>query len=202
MLTKFRKEIVAHYQKQLRKDKNILPKGLTEEIKQLNDGPEYKKLTQALSEWMVLIELCKDLLVRIETYELDIFIAGVIDGQLEKGWLITRSPLKQKAESGFSRLTSFLSSFAHHVEAICETTGVTEHYEHIVQTAAVGFITTNPTVCVGGLISLWFAKAAAGKYSAQTAKKELQKFTDLFCRVTTNLNNRYEAANLAIAEFY
>jgi hypothetical protein len=85
---------------------------------------------------------------------------------------------------------------------ICELAGITEHYEHIVHSAAVGFVFTNPTLCLSGVIGLWLGKFAAHKYSEKLAREELSKFTDLFCKVTSNFNNRYEAANKAITEFY
>jgi len=44
-------------------------------------------MTKALAEWMVLIELCKDLLARVETYEITFFIdALVYNKQIESGW--------------------------------------------------------------------------------------------------------------------
>ena len=62
---------------------------MNDEIKQLKDCSEFKKLTRALAEWMVLIELCKDLIARIETYELSVFIDAILlNQQIEKGWVL------------------------------------------------------------------------------------------------------------------
>ena len=56
---------------------------MTEDLKDLKDSQEYARLIWALSEWMVLIELCKDLLNRIELYRLSIQITGILDGKIE-----------------------------------------------------------------------------------------------------------------------
>ena len=94
-------------------------------------------------------------------------------------------------KSTFGGFTSFLVSFGHHVISICELVGITTHYEHVVETAAVGMLHSNPTVCIAGIIGLWFGKFAVHKYSDNAAKKELELFTDHFCKVTINLNHRY-----------
>ena len=51
---------------------------ITEELIELKTAPEFKRLVKALAEWMVLIELCKDFITRIETYELSIFIDSIL----------------------------------------------------------------------------------------------------------------------------
>jgi hypothetical protein len=93
-------------------------------------------------------------------------------------------------------------SFGHHVISICELVGITSHYEHIVSTAAVGALHSNPTVCIASVIGLWFGKFAVHSYSDKSAKEELYIFTDHFCKVTINLNYRYKAANDAIIDYF
>jgi hypothetical protein len=63
---------VVHYENQIKADSRILPKTLTDDLKDLKNSPEYQKLIWALAEWMVLIEMCKDLLVRIDSYNLSL----------------------------------------------------------------------------------------------------------------------------------
>lgn len=74
-------------------DSHLLPKAVSGDLKDLKDSPECKRLIRALSEWMVLIELCKDLLSRLETYDMSIVMANTLDGQLENGWAVDREPL-------------------------------------------------------------------------------------------------------------
>ena len=74
-------------------DSHLLPKAVSSDLKDLKDSPECKRLIRALSEWMVLIELCKDLLSRLETYEMSILMTNTLDGQLENGWAVDRAPL-------------------------------------------------------------------------------------------------------------
>jgi hypothetical protein len=72
LLTQFRQSLVGHYETQLMKDTQMLPNGLSDDLKDLKDSPECSTLIRVLSEWMVLIELSKDLLMRMEKYELSI----------------------------------------------------------------------------------------------------------------------------------
>ena len=150
-----------------------MPRAVSDELKDLKDSSECKRLVRTLAEWMVLIELCKDLLSRVETYDISILMAEMLDGHLEKGWAVDREPLKKHAKSTFSSLTEFLMSFGHHVISICELVGITSHYEHIVSTAAVGALHSNPTVCIASVIGLWFGKFAVHSYSDKSAKEEL-----------------------------
>jgi hypothetical protein len=120
--------LVAHYESQIKIDARILPKALTDDLKDLKDSPEYTKLIWALSEWMVLIELCKDLLNRIDSYKLSVQITGVLDGKIEKGWEIQRNPDQNKDKSRFKRVTYVLSSFQRLVSTICGIAGITDYY--------------------------------------------------------------------------
>ena len=65
----------------------------------------------------------------------------------------------------------------------------------MVTNAAFALLLTNPTVALSGVLSVWVAKFAANKLSEKQARDEIRRFTDLFCKITSNLNNRYEAAN-------
>ena len=67
---------------------------------------------------------------------------------------------------------------------------------------ALALLITNPTVALSGVLTVWMAKFASDKYSEKQARDEIRKFTDRFCKVTSNLNNRYLAANNAINRFY
>lgn len=138
----------------------MLPKAVSSDLKDLKDSPEYKRLIRALSEWMVLIELCKDILSRMETYDMSILMANTLDGQLENGWAVNREPLSKQVKSTFNGLASFLMSFGHHVISICELVGITKHYEQMVETVAVGVLHSNPIFCVSSVIALWFGKFA------------------------------------------
>lgn len=118
-------------------------------------------MTKALAEWMVLIELCKDLLARVETYEITFFIdALVYNKQIESGWQLEKQKenLKSKVKSTFSTLTSFLSPFAHHVAHLCEITGVTEHFEETIKHIAIGFVQSHPGAVISTIVGLWFGK--------------------------------------------
>ena len=64
--------------------------------------------------------------------------------------------------------------------------------------AAFALLITNPTVSLSGVLSVWVAKFAAEKFSEKQARDEIARFTGMFCKITSNLNNRYEAANKAI----
>ena len=99
-------------------------------------------------------------------------------------------------------MAEFLSGFGHHVISLCELVGITEHYEHILSTAAVGALHTNPSVCIASVIGLWFGKFALHSYSTQSATNELQSFTDHFSKVTVNLNHHYHEATTAIVDFH
>ena len=116
---------------------------------------------------MVLIELCKDLLDRVETYDISIMMSEMLDNHLEKGWALEKEPLKEQVKSTFGSFASFLLSFGHHVFSICELVGITEHYEEIVKTVAVGFWHAHPTGCISSVIGLWFGKFAFRKYSGK-----------------------------------
>ena len=72
-----------------------MPCAVSDELKDLKDSSECKRLVRTLAEWMVLIELCKDLLSRVETYDISILMAEMLDGHLEKGWAVDREPLKK-----------------------------------------------------------------------------------------------------------
>jgi hypothetical protein len=122
---------------------------------------------------MVLIELCKDLLDRVETYDISILAPEQLDGHLEKGWSLEKKPLKEHTKSTFGTFSSFLLSFGHHVYSICELAGITTHYEEIVKTIAVGFWQAHPTVCISGVIGLWFSKFVGKKYTSKAAREEL-----------------------------
>ncbi len=58
----------------------MIPTDLSDDLKDLKDSPEFSTLIKTLSEWMVLIELSKDLLMRMETYELSIQMMGFLGG--------------------------------------------------------------------------------------------------------------------------
>lgn len=88
LLEQFRENLVEHYENQIQKDHNILPKTVTDDLKDLKESKECKLLIRTLAEWMVLIELCKDLLDRVETYDISIMMAEMLDNHLEKGWAL------------------------------------------------------------------------------------------------------------------
>jgi hypothetical protein len=77
---------------------------------------------------MVLIEICKDLLVRIDSYKLSVQITGVLEGKIEKGWEIKRNSDKLNEKPKFKRVTSFLSTVQRLVSGICSLAGITDYY--------------------------------------------------------------------------
>jgi len=79
-----------------------LPKILSEEINNLKESVACDRLVRVFAEWMVLIELCKDLLSRLETYEISIMMAEMIEGKLEQGWSVERGQgIKKVVKSSF-----------------------------------------------------------------------------------------------------
>ena len=67
---------------------------------------------------------------------------------------------------------------------------------------AVGLIFAHPAVVVSSIIGLWFGKLGTQKYSEHKARQELINLSERFCKVTNNLNIRYEAANQSILEYF
>ena len=68
--------------------------------------------------------------------------------------------------------------------------------------AAFALLIANPTVAISGVLTVWVAKFATDKYSEKQARDEIRKFTDQFCKVTSNLNNRYLDANNGVNRYY
>lgn len=88
------------------------------------------------------------------------------------------------------------------ISTLCSWTGITDYYKSVVTNAGLALLITNPTMALSGVLTVWVAKLAADRLSEKQARDEIQRFTDRFCKVTSNMNNRYEAANLAITTYF
>lgn len=198
------KTFYFHIQKQyllkIRDHQKYVPKELSEYLEILKDKESYKRLLNCLSEWMTTMELCDDLFARIKLYGIaEILDEKHLESKLRQNWAIhkddDKSTMTKALETTQGAFSSFVFGLSHRISSWLNYFGVASALEHSVFRFMFGVYLTHPAVFAGSIVSAILLKLGTDKLEMNQMLNELDKITDHFIVITSNLDAQYKNAS-------
>ncbi|CDW74731.1 UNKNOWN [Stylonychia lemnae] len=163
----------------------------------LKTQPAYEKFLRVLAEWFALMELCDDLMERIEEYGIAHYVdMQQVEQKIRNNWGVHQ--LKDQENMLFKTFEGAKGLFCQSIVKVGRTLssylswfGLIGMVQSQIVKMVIGMYFTHPTVFVGSIVSALVMKAGSDKLEETYIISELEKITDYFAIITSNLRAQY-----------
>ena len=158
--------VAEEYARKLREHNKYVPKELAEYMDVLSKSQNYQRLTVCLSEWLTALEMCDDLLERVQAYGIGHYIdIKEAERKLRDNWTITHKQESITARTLSHRgiFSSFFYSMSSSLSSWLRWIGIVGVIQSQVLKWAIGIYLTHPAIFIGSLMSAILLKTGTEK---------------------------------------
>lgn len=197
----------GQYHRMLQTHHQKLPTSkLSENIDLIRQSPQYGRLLEVISQWFALMEMCEDLVSRVDTYGISQYIDqdAAID-KLKKNWEVKNGGLNeiQSLDKGAlvaqGYFKSCLCSMFNYASDVLYKVGLVGAAQGAISRYLLGYATLHPGYFVSALMSSIFIRYQSSEMHRAGLLSEIEQITDHFTLITSNLHNQYMACSQCVA---
>lgn len=200
-------EIVKQYHRKIQQHKlnsdlfEKMPTQFQANFEQLQTSDQYGRLIETVAQWFSLIELCEDLVERIQLYGIFNYLSGdeqYVVEKLRKNWKIIDQE-DQSSEKKVVKAKGYASSALSYVfnqsGQFLQQLGIFGAAHGVFSRYCWGFATVHPGYFMTAILTSVLVKMQAETLQQNTVLSEIDLVTEHFRVVTSNLMNQYLAGS-------
>lgn len=185
-----------------------LPAQFQANFDSLQSSDQYGRLIETVAQWFSLIELCEDLVERIQLYGIFNYLSGdeeYVKEKLKQNWKIIDQEDQSKEKKvvqakGYA--SSAMSYVFNQAGQFLQQLGVFGCAHAAFSRYCWGFATVHPGYFMSAILTSVLVKMKADTLQQNNVLNEIDLVTEHFRLVTSNLMNQYKAGSKAVHDFF